>query len=365
MNGIYLTAIEAIYAAAPEPSLWPHTLQTIADLFGDVGAVMVWQRDDGGFGTFSSPSIQEMVAEFNRTFNGRDLRSARAIERGLFLERDAVTDRHIVSQEEIESHSFYLMMARHQLRYFAGVSISPDPRVNVAISIQRSINGRPYEDSELQLLTRLGRHAERSLTLSIRLINAEVATIGLREALDRLTIGVFALDSLQRIVFANPAGEALLAGALIMVREQLRVAPSSGRQIFEDGLRRVLSGDPEDFAIDPKPILLERQDAQRPLTIYILPVRQVPQSSHGFLTHVRAIVLAIDPAAGEPADPAVVRDVLGITLGEARVAALIGAGHLHGRLRNVSVSRRRPPAARSSACSPKSGFRAKASWQPS
>ena len=45
-----------------------------------------------------------------------------------------------------------------------------------------------------------------------------------------------------------------------------------------------------------------------------------------FLTHTRAIVLVIDPKPDEPADPAVVRDVLGLTLGEARVAALIGAG---------------------------------------
>ena len=32
------------------------------------------------------------------------------------------------------------------------------------------------------------------------------------------------------------------------------------------------------------------------------------------------------PKQGEPADPAVVRDILGLTLGEARVAALVGSG---------------------------------------
>jgi DNA-binding CsgD family transcriptional regulator len=37
-------------------------------------------------------------------------------------------------------------------------------------------------------------------------------------------------------------------------------------------------------------------------------------------------VLAIDPQADAPPDPAVVRDVLGLTLGEARVAALVGSG---------------------------------------
>ncbi|MFN5405698.1 helix-turn-helix transcriptional regulator, partial [Bradyrhizobium sp.] len=40
----------------------------------------------------------------------------------------------------------------------------------------------------------------------------------------------------------------------------------------------------------------------------------------------RTMVLAIQQKLDEPADPAVVRDVLGLTLGEARVAALVGAG---------------------------------------
>jgi DNA-binding CsgD family transcriptional regulator len=37
-------------------------------------------------------------------------------------------------------------------------------------------------------------------------------------------------------------------------------------------------------------------------------------------------VLAIQPEADGPADPAQVRDLLGLTLGEARVAALVGSG---------------------------------------
>jgi DNA-binding CsgD family transcriptional regulator len=40
----------------------------------------------------------------------------------------------------------------------------------------------------------------------------------------------------------------------------------------------------------------------------------------------RALVLIVDPAGGEPPDPALVRDLLGLTLGEARVAALVGSG---------------------------------------
>jgi DNA-binding CsgD family transcriptional regulator len=37
-------------------------------------------------------------------------------------------------------------------------------------------------------------------------------------------------------------------------------------------------------------------------------------------------VLVIEQKLDEPADPAIVRDLLGLTLGEAKIAAMVGAG---------------------------------------
>jgi DNA-binding CsgD family transcriptional regulator len=45
-----------------------------------------------------------------------------------------------------------------------------------------------------------------------------------------------------------------------------------------------------------------------------------------FLVRSQAIVLIVELRAGDPADPSLVRDLLGLTLGEARVAALVAAG---------------------------------------
>jgi DNA-binding CsgD family transcriptional regulator len=44
------------------------------------------------------------------------------------------------------------------------------------------------------------------------------------------------------------------------------------------------------------------------------------------LTRARAMILLADAGTDEPPDPAFLRDTLGLTLGEARVAALIGRG---------------------------------------
>jgi DNA-binding CsgD family transcriptional regulator len=79
-------------------------------------------------------------------------------------------------------------------------------------------------------------------------------------------------------------------------------------------------------ADEQKPILIHRPDDKRPLAVYVLPTGPSSHPATRFLAHACAIVLAIDPEAGEPADTALVRDVLGLTLGEARMAALVGSG---------------------------------------
>jgi len=73
-------------------------------------------------------------------------------------------------------------------------------------------------------------------------------------------------------------------------------------------------------------MLVERASSPRPLTVYVLPVGAVRTPAQAFLTRARALVLAIDARTDDPPDPAIVRDALGLTLAEARLAALVGIG---------------------------------------
>jgi DNA-binding CsgD family transcriptional regulator len=327
MERLFVDAVDAIYAAAPDPTCWPRALQAIADVFGDIGAVMLWSRDDGGFGAIASPSLAEAQRDYQE--NGwylRDTRSIRAIQRSLCLRSDAVTERHFISEEEASDPFFNDFLGRYSLRWCAAIRIAPDPHVDVGLAVQRENNKPPYSDAELESAARLGRHAEKSLRLSIRLLDAELANVGLGEALARLGIGVFALDSLKRVVFANPVGEGMLGDGLAVGNDRLLYCTAHERNSFDAAIEQMIRGEPADIVRDPKPILIHRRKSERPLTVYVLPVGSTTTLAAQFLTHTRAIVLAVDPGSSGPADPAVVRDVLGITLGEARVAALIGAG---------------------------------------
>jgi DNA-binding CsgD family transcriptional regulator/PAS domain-containing protein len=326
LETLFNRAVESIYDAAPDPSHWPIALQAIADCFEDVGAFLVYQRDDGGFGALGSASLKLLHDEHVREFGGRDFRALRGIERGYYLGREGVTDSDVVSSEEMEQHPFYRMLARHGLKYFVAAIVSPDPRINASIAVQRAIGKAPYGEDEIALMVRLGRHVEKSLRLSTALLDVELSNIGLREALSRLGIGVFALDTLGRIVFSNPAGDRLTGNGLYVVGGRLQFAPSAARGDIERLINQILRGDQHDSVAEPKPMLIERAGNPRPLIIYVLPFVMALTPAQEFLTHARALVLVIDARINDPPDPALVRDVLGLTLSEARIASLVSTG---------------------------------------
>ena len=180
---------------------------------------------------------------------------------------------------------------------------------------------------ELDTLTRIGAFAEQALRLSIRLINSEMASTSLGEALTRVGMGVFVLDSLGRVIFTNPAGERLIGQGLAIDANRLVAQFSADREKVGAAITAILESVPGALLGTPKPLLLRQRDRERPLTLYVLPVRSSDNPvTDQFLARARAIVLAIEGEADAPPDPAVVRDVLGLTLGEARVAALVGHG---------------------------------------
>lgn len=71
-----------------------------------------------------------------------------------------------------------------------------------------------------------------------------------------------------------------------------------------------------------KPLVVP--DGERGLIVQVVPLA-APAGMPALLT-ARTIILVESPQDNRPFDPAVVRDAFKLTLGEARLAALIGAG---------------------------------------
>lgn len=321
-----IAAIEAIYASAVDPSRWPSTLEIVTKCFDDVGAILIYGRDDGSFGVIESPSLREVCAEYAQSWSDRDIRAIRARERGYFFKRDIITDRDLLTPEEMETDPFYNdLLRRHGLKYFAAATVSPDPHIEVALSVQRAIGRPEYSEDELQILERLAPHVETSLRLSIHLMDAQSVNAGMGIAMARIGIGVFALDAMGRVVSSNAASQALLGDGLNIVNDRLVISNPAASGEAVTAIRNALDGNRIILSQETKPILVHRQNANRPLALYVLPI-PAKNVGNGFLTRARAIVLLMNPSADGIPDPSLIRDVLGVTLGEARIAALVGSG---------------------------------------
>jgi DNA-binding CsgD family transcriptional regulator len=73
--------------------------------------------------------------------------------------------------------------------------------------------------------------------------------------------------------------------------------------------------------------MIRGREADFAIAVYVLAVRTpTGHVAEHLLTGVRAAVVLVSMQPGEPADPAIVRDLLGLTLAEARVASLVGSG---------------------------------------
>ena len=154
-SDLLVAAIEAIYDSAGRPSNWPRALETVANVFGDVGVNLIWGRDNGSFGVIGSPRLLSS-AELRDTWQHADIRSLRAFERSFFTSQDAlvVTDHHLLTRQEIAEHPFYTQfLAPRGLCWVAGAMVSLDPLIE--LSINRARTKPPFSDEELSSTLRI------------------------------------------------------------------------------------------------------------------------------------------------------------------------------------------------------------------
>ena len=133
----FVEAVEAIYDAAPAPERWPVALQAIADAFGDVGAHLIYQREDGAYGTICSPGLEAAQRDYDAGEWWRhDVRFSRSLECGAIARSDTISDRDIATPEEMKVLPFYARFLRsHGLGWFGGVAFDAYGWSGVAITI--------------------------------------------------------------------------------------------------------------------------------------------------------------------------------------------------------------------------------------
>lgn len=321
----YDVAVEAIYETAMAPEQWPSALQAVADVFGDVGGVLNYVRDDDRWGVIVSSGLMAGQDDYNRTWYKHDIRLEKFLEGNYFAKGHAVTEEDLGIEDLVDTHPFYTdFLAPLGLKWYVTMSISPDATIQAAFSVQRSNKKSAFTADEKATFVQLSRHAENALRLGMRLMDLERSNHALLDAFSRLDIGIFLLDRLDRVIFSNAAAEEIGGDGLRIVNGRLTARMSSEQAAIGDLLANANAR--ADAIVGVKPTLIAGIGDAPALAIYILPVSTNAPAVEQFIGRANVLVLVIEMARGRPADPSVVRDLLGVTLGEARVAALIAAG---------------------------------------
>jgi hypothetical protein len=152
-NPIFSKAVEAIYDAAPDPRGWVRALGAIAEYFDDVGAILIWYRDNGTFGTIVSENLAAAQKDYEENgWTSRDIKAIRARELGYFFSGEPFADRHIGFDAEMKNHPCSVeFFAKHGLGWIGAVAVSPDPHMGGMLSVQRNAGVKDqFSDEELE-----------------------------------------------------------------------------------------------------------------------------------------------------------------------------------------------------------------------
>lgn len=317
-------AIRAIYEAALLPDTWPDALAKIGALFQGEGAVVIFYSRNADADFIYSEGLKDAVEVYQREeWWKQDLHAQRALQMHLTA-GDVFHDFSIARPDEIGRHPIYVdFFDRVGFGWLMSCVVLPDLDLLVALSVPRGKSKGPYSASEQENLQLIGRHVEQSLRLSLRIADLEASEHTLRAALDAVDVGIVALSADRRAVFANASAQSQIENLFVADIDQLLPLNAEDRPRFERTLEAVAHAETGQGL--PLSQVLPGADGQRSI-LWALPLSAAAQKQIGMAEMASTLLLLVPITRDRPIDPALLRDAFSLTLGEARIAALIGSG---------------------------------------
>lgn len=323
--------IEACYAAALDPALWPAALDGIARTVGGRGGLIVSHDPRRTPTTLHSDSLGAIDHDYGVGGWWRfDSRIARANALGLAPGAVVCDEMYFPADAKRRDPFIQDFFGGHGLDNLAGcLDTDPIDGTGLSLSVPRDAARGPFEGFELDRMRLIGPHATRAFKLTTILGEGRREAGDLGAALDRMRAGIVALDRAGCVRSVNAAAEALVAGYL-----NLRTGrePEAAEPADRDRLGRFLAEYLPGRGVPRRTsILLRRKGGGRPLFVEALPLpgsasdgawtsNWMCHGANGLILLVRDL-LAPSTRAIEP-----LLQPLGLTTAEARVAALVGRG---------------------------------------
>ncbi|MFG1418032.1 helix-turn-helix transcriptional regulator [Xanthobacter sp. V0B-10] len=323
--GQFDDVIYAIYGAALDPEQWPAVLSKIGGAFEGEGAIVLFYKEDARSEFIHAPELEGAVrAYLDGEWWTRDLHALRAIEHH-FRDGDVMSDFTIASLDEMETHPIYTEFFRSVgFGWLMSAIMLPDFGYLVALSVPRAKARGPFGAQEMEMLRMLSRHVEQALRLSMRIANLDTSQVAMLAALDAVSAGICALDADGRRVLANKSARAQFEDFFCDPDGRMAPRQPSERARFQamvEAARRACEADQP-----PRSCIVTGKEGQR-LAVWALPVTaESCRRIGGQDGEARVLIVAVPLEHQQMVAPAVIRDMFGLSLGEARLAALIGSG---------------------------------------
>lgn len=320
-----LETIDLFYHAAMEPELWPEALEKFAFAVGCVGMARIAITPNDITGLIVSTAMRETKVEYEREWWRHDSRVRRIFARR--LSRGVCCEAQLFDDDELARDPFRQEFCRDWgLGAFAAHLVEPWPGYVVAFSAQRELKRGHFEAAELEALSRLGHHAARAATMSLKLAAADSVAGSLLDLLERFDGGVFVLNSRREVAIMNAVAERLLGDGLTIAGRRL-LASAPRRQQALDALISCVFGKASKAA-ESDPVALPRPSGRKPLVVQAMPLRarhMLDRPEERALGPEGALVLVVDPEQADVRPHEALR-LLGLTPAQARLAAAVGSG---------------------------------------
>ena len=316
-----LDTVDLAYRAAIEPGLWREVLQGVSNLTAGDRAIIL----DGTASRSGLPVIgfeDEALTQYFEVFyplNPIQAAIGRQGRRGKGV-LGVTTDLMWVDPDSLHGSAFYNDYFR-PFGMHASLQITLGERgQGPALNVMRPRRGGEFEGRDLELATLVQGPLSRAWRLGRKLQAERRVGEALAQVVERATGAVVLADRDGRIVHANRAAEALFRhgdGIQVMTASLRAASPSVSRRLAQL-VGAAAGGEGASGAI-----ALPRPSGRRPLAALVAPAWAEEQGQGERL----AIISITDPDRQVLAPQDRLRDLFGLTAGEARAVAELVAGH--------------------------------------
>jgi DNA-binding CsgD family transcriptional regulator/PAS domain-containing protein len=324
----FSSLIEALYDAALNPTDWPRAAQMFARAF-DTESCAIFQlnlaQGSSGIVGITGNFDAKAISDYEAYYHQKDLVAIRMAQSGT---GQAMLSTDVVRESEFLDSEIFVDFARPMRLGFywaVGGVIQVEQHVKGAIGIHRPRNTPAFEAEDKRRLALLLPHLSRAMLLQRRLEGLTQDHQIVVDALEKLSVGMIAVDAQEAVLFANPTAERLLrAGLGLTCRHGYLGATDPAK---EAELRRLIQQ--AGLASLGKPseaggVLALSRPEGRPLSLLVCPLR--PHALTLGASVPAALLIFGDPDASPATSTQALIELYGLTPAEARLMAALVDG---------------------------------------